>query len=128
MNSDDIGKLILRLTLGILVLLHGINKIFNGVAGIEGMLQGAGLPLVLAYGVYLGEVLGALLLIVGFYARAGAALILVNMLFAIGLAHSHQIFMLSKTGGWQLELQGMYLFTALALAVMGPGRIGINTR
>ena len=31
---DDIGKLVLRLALGILILLHGIAKLMNGIAPI----------------------------------------------------------------------------------------------
>ena len=53
----DTGLLILRLTLGILMLFHGIAKITNGVGGIEGMLTSKGLPAFLAYGVYVGEVI-----------------------------------------------------------------------
>ncbi|MFA7387830.1 MAG: DoxX family protein [Thiohalobacteraceae bacterium] len=125
---DDTGKLILRLTLGILVLLHGIAKIVGGVGPIQGMLSGIGLPEALAFGAYLGEVLGPVLLILGFYARVGAALIVVNMLFALLLAHSDELTTLGQSGGWALELQGMFLFTGVALMLMGPGRIGINQR
>ena len=32
--ADDLGKLILRLTLGVLLLLHGIAKVTRGVPGI----------------------------------------------------------------------------------------------
>lgn len=124
--ADDAGKLILRLTLGILMLLHGIAKISGGVDGLEKMVAGAGLPSVLAYGVYVGEVLGPLLVIFGFYARFGAAIIVVNMLFAIFLAHRNDLFLLTRSGGWALELQGFFLFTALALVLMRPGRFGIN--
>ncbi len=127
-DLNDTGKLVLRLTLGILILLHGIAKLTNGIAPIEGMVSGMGLPAVLAYGVYVGEIVGPLLLIVGFYARIGAALIAINMLVAIALAHSNEIASLGQTGGWALELQGMYLFTAIALMLMGPGRLGINQR
>ncbi|MBA2351454.1 MAG: DoxX family protein, partial [Burkholderiales bacterium] len=70
--ADDIGKLVLRLTLGGLILLHGISKVKNGVEGIAGMLQAQGLPAALAYGVYVGEVIAALLVLAGFYARIGA--------------------------------------------------------
>ena len=126
--SDDTGKLILRLTLGVLILLHGIAKILGGVGPIQGMLSGVGLPEALAFGVYLGEVLGPVLLILGFYARVGAALIVINMLFAVLLAHSDQLVTLGQTGGWALELQGMFLFTGVALMLMGPGRISINQR
>ena len=127
-KADDIGKLIARLALGILILLHGIAKLRGGIDGIQGMVEGAGLPDFFAYGVYLGEVLGPALLIIGFYARIGAALIALNMVVAILLAHANEILLLGQSGGWALELQGMFLFTAIALILTGPGRIGINTK
>lgn len=127
-NLDDVGKLVLRLTLGILILLHGIAKIRHGITPIEAMVTGMGMPAFFAYGVYVGEVLGPLLLIVGFYARIGAAFIAANMVFALALAHAAQLTSLSEQGGWALELQGMFLFTAIALVLIGPGRIGINRR
>lgn len=126
--GDDAGKLILRITLGVLILLHGVSKLTKGVSGIEGMLQGVGLPASFALGVYIGEVLAPILVLIGFYARVGAGLIVVNMLFAVLLAHSHEVFALTKNGAWALELQGMFLFTALAIAFMGPGRYSINRR
>ena len=126
--ADDIGKLILRLTLGILMLLHGISKITGGVSGIEKMLQGIGMPGTFALGAYIGEVLAPILVLIGFYSRVGAALIVVNMLFAIGLAHRADLFLLGNSGGWTLELQGFFMFTALALMLTGPGRISINRR
>lgn len=125
---DDVGKLVIRLTLGILVLLHGLSKITGGVSGIGGMLQGVGLPAFFAWGAYLGEVLGPALLIVGYYARVGALLIVVNMIFAILLAHRPDLFALNTQGGWELELQGMFLLTALGLILTGPGRYSINDR
>jgi len=126
--AEDGGKLVLRLTLGILILLHGLSKITGGVSGISGMLQGAGLPAALAYGVYVGEVAAPLLVIIGFYARIGALVIVVNMLFAIGLAHSGDLFSFGRSGGWAIELQGMFLSTALAVALIGPGKYAVNRR
>ena len=127
-NLDDVGKLVLRLTLGILILLHGIAKIRHGIAPIEGMVTGMGMPAFFAYGAYVGEVLGPLLLIAGFYARIGAALIAANMLFAFALAHTADLTSLNENGGWALELQGMFLFSAVALVLIGPGRFGVNQR
>lgn len=127
-TADEIGKLILRLSLGILILLHGIAKITGGIGHIEGMLQGIGLPAAMAIGVYLGEIVGPILLLIGWYARIGAGLIAINMLFALLLAHSNDFFTLSPHGGWAVELQGMFLFTALALVLTGPGRLSINNR
>jgi putative oxidoreductase len=126
--TEDIGKLVLRLTLGILILLHGLAKITNGVSGIAGMLAGIGLPSALAYGVYIGEVLAPLLVIIGFYARIGALVIVVNMLFAIALVHMKDLIVLTKTGGWGIELQAFFLFTAVAVALIGPGRYAVNRK
>ena len=131
LNSNtlqDAGILILRVCLGILILFHGVSKIVHGIGPIEGMVTGMGLPGWLAYGVYLGEVLGPALLVTGFYARIGASLIAINMVIAIILAHSGDLVSLSPHGGWRLELQGMYLFTALALVCLGPGRFSLNQR
>lgn len=124
--ADDTGKLILRLTLGILMLLHGIAKLRYGISGIEGMLASHGLPSFLAYGVFVGEILAPLLVIFGLYARIGALLMAFNMVFAIALAHTSQLLDISKSGGWALELQGFFLFTAIAVALIGPGKFGIN--
>ena len=55
MQNADLGKLILRLTLGLLLLLHGIAKLESGVGWISGSLQGYGLQGFLAYGVFIGE-------------------------------------------------------------------------
>lgn len=127
-QAEDFGLLIARLTLGILILLHGIAKIIHGVDPIAGMMQGAGLPAFFAYAVFLGEVVGPVLLIVGWYARLGALLILLNMIVAVLLAHTGDILALNQHGGWQLELQGMYLFIALALVFTGPGRLSVNSQ
>jgi putative oxidoreductase len=126
--ASDIGRLILRLVLGISVLLHGISKLMSGVGFISGMLAKAGLPGFLAYGVYVGEVIAPLLVILGFYSRIGAWIVVINMLFAIGLVHMGEVMSLNNQGGWAIELQAMFLFTAAAIALLGPGRFAINSR
>jgi putative oxidoreductase len=125
-RSDDTGKLVLRVALGVLILLHGIAKISSGVGGIAGMLSGHGLPGVLAYLVYVGEVLAPVLLIVGIYTRPAAWIVAINMLVAIWLVHLKELSVLTKNGGWALELQGMFLFAAIAVALMGAGRFSVG--
>lgn len=124
-NTDDAGKLLLRVSIGLLVLLHGIFKITHGVGFIGGMLDKAGLPGFLAYGVYLGEVVAPLMMMLGVGARAGAALVVVNMLVALGLVHLGDLLTITKQGGWALELQGLYLFGALAVVLLGAGRYSV---
>ena len=126
--QQDLGKLILRVTLGALVLLHGVAKLSGGLAGIGGMVEAQGLPGFLGYAVLVGEVLAPLMLLAGFHARIGGLLVAINMLVAIVLVHMGDLGSLNSQGGWALELQGMFLGTALAIALIGPGRFSVNGR
>jgi putative oxidoreductase len=127
--NESTGKLILRVTLGILILLHGISKVTGGIDWLDGALANAGLPAFFKYGVYVGEVLAPLAVIAGFYARIGAWLIAVNMLFAFGLAHGAELLVIDpQSGGLALELQYLYFFSAIAVALIGPGRYAFNQK
>jgi len=126
--QQDFAKLILRIALGVLILLHGIAKMKGGVAGITAMVAAQGLPAMLGYAVFIGEVLAPLMVLFGFHARIGAVLIAINMTVAILLVHMGQLGSLNGQGGWQLELQGMFLAVAVALALFGPGRFSVNGR
>ena len=92
--NADTGKLIIRLGLGGLMLFHGVAKIIHpdSLNFISGMLTANSLPAILVYGVYIGEVVAPLMVIVGYRSRIGGLLIAVNMLFALFLAHSGDLF------------------------------------
>lgn len=122
LDNADLGKLIIRLTLGGLMLFHGVAKLFHGVGFIEGQLASLGIPAFFAYGVFIGELLAPLMVVLGYQTRIGALLIAFNMLVAIALVHGHDLMALGSNGGWALELQGFFLFTAIALMFLGPGR------
>jgi putative oxidoreductase len=126
--GDDVGKLILRLALGILVLLHGIAKLHGGIGFLHPMLTAFGLPTWFSYGVYIGEIVAPLMVLLGLFTRVGAFVIFVNMIFAIVLVHRPELLSMTRQGGWALELQGMFMFTALALAFMAPGRYAMTRR
>lgn len=126
--NDSLGKLILRVAVGGIVLLHGISKLRNGVGFIEGVATQHGLPSFIAYGAYLGEVLGPVLMIAGFYARIGALLVAGNMVFAIALVHMGQLGQLNDQGGWAIELQALMLFGAIASMLLGPGKPAVNDK
>ena len=124
--TEDLGKLVIRSALAILVLLHGISKLTGGIDGITGMVTSAGLPAVFAYGVYVGEVIAPLLVLIGLWTRAAAAVMVINMIVAIMLVHVPELAQLNKQGGWALELQGMFLFGAFAVALLGAGRYSVG--
>ncbi|MCC7258493.1 MAG: DoxX family protein [Gammaproteobacteria bacterium] len=125
---NDLACLILRLALGGLILFHGVAKLIGGIGHVTGLVTGAGLPAWVAYGVYAGEVIAPLMVIAGWYTRPAAAVIAVNMLFAIGLVHRDELFALSAMGAWKLELQVLFLVTAVAVALLGGGRYALNRR
>lgn len=122
LDNADLGKLIVRLTLGGLLLFHGVAKLLNGIGFIESELASHNLPTFLAYGVFVGELIAPVMVILGYHTRVGALFILINMVVAIALVHSHQLLALSRNGGLVLELQLFFLFSALALIFLGPGK------
>lgn len=125
-NQPDIAKLVLRLTLGVLMLFHGIAKLRYGIGPIEGMVMGKDLPAFVAWGVYVGEIVAPLMLIAGLQVRVAAAVVAFNMLVAIWLAHLGDVFALGEHGGYRLELQGFYLMTAVSLVLLGGGKYGVD--
>ena len=127
LNQPDIARLILRLTLGFLVLLHGISKLLNGIGPIEDLLAAHGLPVLLAWGVLIGEILAPTMLILGLHTRVAAVLVIVNMLFAVVLAHQHELLALKSNGGWALELQALFLVNAVVVLMLGPGRFRVHS-
>ena len=126
--NENTGKLILRLMLGFLILMHGVSKLTNGIDWLDERLIASGLPVFFKYGVYVGEVVAPVLVVLGFYTRAGAWLIAVNMLFAIGLAHWGEVFAVTENGSLAIEKQYLFMFSAIALALIGPGRYAINQK
>ena len=127
-TQQDLGKLILRIALGSLVLLHGVSKLDGGLDGIMKMVETQGFPPSFGYGVLAGEVLAPLLVITGFFSRIGGILIVLNMIVALYLVHQGDIGHLNEQGGWAIELQMMYLATAAAVALIGPGKYAFNQR
>ena len=122
----DVAKLVLRLTVGLLILLHGISKIQGGPGFILDIVEKAGLPDPFGYLVYVGEVLAPLLVIVGFWTRVAAVVIAINMIVAVLLVHTGQLLEISPEGGWALELQGLYLAVPIAIALLGAGRYSVG--
>ena len=124
--QDDLGRLIVRLSTGGLVLLHGVHKLLTGIEPIKSMVTAHQMPELLSYGVYLGEIVGPILVILGVFSRIGGMLIAFNMVVAVLLAGMGEVLMLNAHGGYALELETLYLFGGIAIAVLGSGRFGLG--
>lgn len=125
-NTDDAGKFVLRAALAVILLFHGVAKLTGGIGFVGDMLAKAGLPAFLGYGVYVGEVVAPLLLLAGLFTRPAALVVAFNMVVAVLLVHTGQLFTRNETGGWALELQAMFLIAALAVALLGAGRYSLG--
>lgn len=127
-HNADVGKLILRLTAGILILFHGVAKIVKPetIGWIGQQLGSYGLPSFLAYGVYVGEVVAPVLIILGLFTRLGGLLVAINMLVALALAHTHELFNIGDHGQWVIELQIFYLMTGIAIFFLGSGKYAVK--
>ena len=126
--NEDIGKLILRFSIAALMLFHGFSKLFNGIDGIKFLVTNAGLPEFVAYGVYMGEVVFPILIILGLFTRISSLFFALTMVFAIFLAHSNEIFVLGKTGGPVIELALIYLLTSISIMFIGAGKYSLDAK
>lgn len=123
----DLGLMIFRLTLGILMFMHGFHKVIYGVDGIKGMLIEMGLPGFLAYGVHLGETVAALLMIVGYRTRLASLVFTAVMVVAFLMAHTDPVFALGKSGAWLHEGIALFLFGGLGLIFTGGGKYALSS-
>ena len=126
-TNINLGLFLIRLTLAVLMFFHGYHKLVHGVGSIENMLLAKGLPSFLAYLVFIGELIAPVLLAIGYRTRMAALIMVINMVFTVYLAHSDIVFSLNEFGAWAIEVNGLYLFVALALVFTGGGKIAVST-
>lgn len=125
LDKNDLGKLLLRLTVGGLMLFHGMHKLLDGVGPIKGLLAAHGLPEFIAYGTLVGEVLAPLLIILGVLTRPAALVLAFTMVVAWLLVGFDKTWLLDKTGAWAIENIVYFFVAALAVAYLGAGRYSI---
>jgi len=126
-HSPDIAKLLLRVSLGVLILFHGIHKMIHGLGGVKAMLNAVGLPELLAYSVYVGELIMPIFIILGLYARVASLVLAFNMLMAIFLAYGFT-FSLAKYGGLSMESPLLFFIMSISIFLLGTGKYGVNNK
>ncbi len=123
---EDLGKLVLRLTVGVLLLLHGLAKLKNGVGWMAGPLGSVGLPFWVAYGSFVGELIAPLLLIFGKFTRLAGLIVAFQMVMAILLVRRADIIKLNQGGGWGIELEALFLLCGVAIFFLGAGQYSVS--
>lgn len=124
----DLGKLLLRLGVGGLMLFHGIYKLIYGFQGIKDLLVANNFPELLWLGAFVGEVIAPLCIVFGVFTRISALLVAITMIFSIVLKFGVSGFELGSTGAPIIELNLLYLFSSMALFFVGGGRFAIYKR
>ena len=140
------GNLALRflsISLGILLLFHGMHKLLHGTEQIQQMIIDTYSPArhfgscgfcmsefmqrtmptdfyapnlkYITYGVYLGEVIAPLFLIFGKYIRVVSAIVALNMVAVIFFAYQDSLLSLKANGAWAVETPMLYLVIAITL-------------
>ncbi len=134
-TDNDIAALIMRLTLGVVMLPHGLQKTLglfggHGFSGTYGFFTAKmGMPGVVAVLIILAESLGALGLIFGFLTRLGALGIAAVMTGAIVLVHWQNGFFMNWFGNQQgegFEYHLLALGLAIALMIRGGGALSVD--
>lgn len=126
-QNKGTGLLLQRLSIGILILFHGIANLISNYSFIKSLLNGIGIPEFIAYSVFIGEIIAPILIIIGWRARLASLVLAFNMLIAILMAHSADILTLNQFGGWGIELQALYLFGAMVIFLLGAGKYAVST-
>lgn len=119
---QPLALLVMRLTLGVVMVVHGFHKVFGGLHHFAGMVAGFGFPYWLAYVSAFTEFLGGLLIIAGLFTRFVAFALVIDMAVAIWKVHWHN----GLTGDHGIELPLAYATLAFALIFFGSGPISVD--
>ena len=119
------GIALLRISLGVLFLAHGLLKVLVFTpAGTVGFFESLGFPGFFAYLVMAGEIGGGVLLIAGAYTRL-VALALVPIALGATFVHLGNGWVFSaEGGGWEFPL--FLAVTTLVQAMLGSGALAIR--
>ena len=124
------GLAILRIVLGIAMLVHGWSKLSGGVdnvAGFFGGQLGIPAPQLMAWVVTIVELVGGILLVVGFLTQIVGILIALDMLGAILFAYLLRgAPIIIESGAISWEKEAVFAAAALCIALAGPGAWSVD--
>ncbi|GJM16758.1 MAG: hypothetical protein DHS20C13_20850 [Thermodesulfobacteriota bacterium] len=133
-TNDDFGLFIARITLGIVILPHGLQKLLGmfGGAGFSGTVyffEGSGIPSAVAILIIIGESFGAIGLIIGLLSRLAAFGLTLIMLGAIFMVHLQNGFFMNWFGnqsGEGFEYHLLALGLSLVVLINGGGKWSVD--
>jgi putative oxidoreductase len=120
-TNPNYGALITRLSLGGILLSHGLLKVLVfTIPGTVGYFASLGLPPIVAYLTIFAEIAGGTAILLGLYTRL-ASLLSIPLLLGALWAHAGNGWVFSSEGGgWEFPLLLVVLAAAVALQGNGP--------
>ncbi len=127
-NFAQYGPTLLRLSLGVLFLAHGLYlKVFVfTVGGTVAFFESLGLPAIAAYGTIAAETIGGIMLILGVQVRA-TALALVAVSLGATWAHLPAGWLFTNEGGG-FEFPLFLAVATMVQVLVGPGALALKSR
>ncbi len=124
--AGGLAPVIARVIVGGMMFFHGLDMLNSGVSGFSRGLANRGVPLedVAAWGVTLLELVGGLMLVVGLLSRVIAALMTVELIFAIALVTGSRGLIAEEGVGFERDLA--YIASFLVVVLLGPGRPSLD--
>lgn len=126
-RKPDLGLFIFRITVGGLMIAHGVNSMLAGAASWEYLGKTMGIigvnfaPLFWGLLAVLVQSFGGLCFLLGFFFRSACALLFLTMAMAV-VYHVHKGDSLVMEGGQAL----LFTFIFLSFLFIGPGALSIS--
>ena len=134
-TNDKFSYWVPRVILGCVILPHGAQKLFGWFGGfgftntMTYFTQTAGLPWIIAFLIIMGESLGSLGLIVGFFTRLSALGLICIMVGAIITVHIPNGFFMNwfgKQAGEGFEYHLLVIGMSIPLVISGGGKYSVD--
>ena len=134
-TNDKFSYWVPRVILGCVMLSHGVQKLFGWFGGfgfnntMTYFTQTAGLPWIIAFLIIMGESLGSLGLIVGFFTRLSALGLICIMVGAIVTVHIPNGFFMNwfgKQAGEGFEYHLLVIGMSIPLLISGGGKYSVD--
>lgn len=124
-----LAPLVVRVVVGLIMALHGFQKLQGGPANFGGFLAQLGVPLptLMGFVVTFVELVGGVLLILGLFSRLAALLLTIDLTVAILLVKVNVgLLSPSDAPGVGAELDLALIAGFLVVLFAGPGRLSID--
>lgn len=127
-NNPSLGHLLLRIVLGIVFIVHGVQKVFGlfGGSGLEkwsSYMATFSIPKPIAILVAVAEVLFGITILLGIFTKVSSIIAFIFMLFAMFMVHTKNGFFVQKNG---YEYALVLAIASLSLFFTGGGEYALT--